>query len=50
MLKRTGGGHFGMKVDDADSDDDLMTVKRADHRLRDVSDSDDSDDGDERRR
>ena len=43
VLKRTGGGHFGMKVDDADSDDDLMTVKRADHRLRDVSDSDDSD-------
>ena len=47
VLKRTGGGHFGMKVADADSDDDLMTVKRADHRLRDVSDSDDSDDGDE---
>ena len=49
VLKRTGGGHFGMKVDDADSDDDLMTVKRADHRLRDVSESDDSDgdDGDD---
>ena len=35
-----------MKVDDADSDDDLMTVKRADHRLGDATDSDD-DDGDD---
>ena len=41
VLKRVGGGHFGMKVDDADSDDDLMTVKRADHRLGDAADSDD---------
>ena len=46
VLKRVGGGHFGMKVDDADSDDDLMTVKRADHRLGDAADYDD-DDGDD---
>ena len=26
VLKRTGGGHFGMKVADADSDDDLMNA------------------------
>uniref|UniRef100_A0A7S0KT76 ATP-dependent RNA helicase n=1 Tax=Micromonas pusilla TaxID=38833 RepID=A0A7S0KT76_MICPS len=48
VLKRVGGGHFGMKVDDADSDDDLMTVKRADHRLDDAADYDD-DDGDDSR-
>ena len=31
VLRRAGGGHFGLVVDGADEDDELMTVKRADH-------------------
>ena len=36
VLKRTGGGHFGLQVDDAEEDDELMTVKRVDHKLTDA--------------
>ena len=51
---RTGGGHFGLQVDGADEDDDLMTVKRVNHRLSDGaavhgggSDADEDDDEDD---
>ena len=40
VVKRAGGGHFGIQVDGADEDDDLMTVKRADHGMDGASDED----------
>jgi ATP-dependent RNA helicase DDX10/DBP4 len=43
VLKRTGGGHFGLQVDNADEDDDLMTVKRVDHKLSNAAAADGSD-------
>ena len=47
VVKRAGGGHFGIQIDGADEDDDLMTVKRANHGMEgDVLDSDGSDSGD----
>jgi ATP-dependent RNA helicase DDX10/DBP4 len=49
VLKRVGGGHFGLTVDDADEDDELMTVKRANHRLSNAAATGggDGDDGDD---
>ena len=41
MVKRTGGGHFGIQVDGADEDDDLMTVKRVNHGMDGDSDEED---------
>ena len=40
VVKRAGGGHFGIQVDGADEDDDLMTVKRANHGMDGASDED----------
>jgi len=46
VLKRVGGGHFGLTVDDADEDDELMTVKRANHRLSNAAATGGGDGGD----
>ena len=40
VVKRAGGGHFGIQIDGADEDDDLMTVKRANHSMDGESDDD----------
>ena len=40
VVKRAGGGHFGIQVDGADEDDDLMTVKRVNHGMHGQSDED----------
>ena len=44
VVKRTGGGHFGIQVDGADEDDDLMTVKRVNHGMDGDSDEEEEDD------
>ena len=42
VVKRTGGGHFGIQVDGADEDDDLMTVKRVNHGMDGDSDEEET--------
>jgi ATP-dependent RNA helicase DDX10/DBP4 len=45
IVRRAGGGHFGIQIDGADEDDELMTLKRANHRLkREGDDANDEDD------
>ena len=33
VVRRAGGGHFGIQIDGADEDEDLMTVKRRNHGM-----------------